>query len=103
MAKKEATNNRRTEKREGFRFCNRTVSNMDAIIQMRQARNKTEAIDIALEHLVTEEKTKQALMGELRSNGALKQLDAQTRNITSTMSMMGEKSGGLESLLEVSL
>lgn len=49
---------KKTENREGFRFSNRTINNLRAIIEMGLARNKTEAIDIALEHLVTEEKTK---------------------------------------------
>ncbi len=79
MKLKAITNTEKSEKREGFRFCNRTVSNMESLINMGLARNKTEAIDIALEHLVTEEKTKQSLLEELRMNGSLKQVDTQPR------------------------
>lgn len=57
-----AQNKRKNENREGFIFSTRTINNLKALIDMGLARNKTEAIDIALEHIVTEEKTKQTFV-----------------------------------------
>ena len=59
------------EKREGFRFSERTTNNLSALIEMGLARNKTEAVDIALEHIVTEERTKRAMLNELRMKGVM--------------------------------
>lgn len=39
----------------------RTINNLQELIEMGIARNKTEAIDLALEHIVTEETTKRML------------------------------------------
>jgi hypothetical protein len=36
----------KNEKREGFKFSNRTVNNIHALIEMRIARNKIEAIGL---------------------------------------------------------
>jgi hypothetical protein len=58
------------EKREGFRFSQRTIDNLKALLDMGLVRNKTEAIDIALEHLVTEEKTKRMLRANQQSDKA---------------------------------
>lgn len=46
------------DKRESFKFSMRTIQNIQALIELGLARNKTEAIDLALEHMVTEETTK---------------------------------------------
>lgn len=47
------------EKIKGFRFGMRTVNNINAVIEeLGLARNQTEAIDLALEHFVTEERTR---------------------------------------------
>lgn len=57
------------EKREGFRFSNRTINNLKALIEMGLARNKTEAIDFALEHVVTEETTKKNILESMKHQG----------------------------------
>lgn len=44
-----------------FRFSNRTVENAKALVEMGLSRSMTDAIETALEHIVTEEKTKRML------------------------------------------
>ena len=65
------------EKVVGFRFSNRTMNNLNALVEMGLARNRTEAIDFALEHIVTEEKTK--LLFQKKTD-----VNAQTPTVTET-------------------
>lgn len=58
------------EKRENFKFNMRTINNIAELVEMGLARNKTEAIDIALEHIVTEERTKMMMKSKSAPTGS---------------------------------
>lgn len=53
---------KRQEKQKGFRFSKRTIDNLRAMIDdLGVVRNETEAVDLALEHMVTELKTQRSM------------------------------------------
>ena len=53
---------RKNEKQKGFRFSKRTINNLRGLIDdLGVVRNETEAVDLALEHLYTELKTREQM------------------------------------------
>lgn len=46
------------EVRKGFRFSQATSDNLKELVEMGVVRNETEAIDLAVEHFLTEKKTR---------------------------------------------
>lgn len=54
------------EIRKGFKFCQATVNNLKELVSLGIVRNETEAIDLSVQHFLSEHKTRKQ-MGELQS------------------------------------
>jgi hypothetical protein len=52
------------EFRKGYRFSRRTIDNLDYLIKIGVVRNETEAIDLAIEALASEYRTREKLQKE---------------------------------------
>ncbi len=51
------------EIRKGFKFCQATVNNLKELVSLGIVRNETEAIDLSVQHFLSEQKTKIQMSG----------------------------------------
>lgn len=69
------------EKTKGFRFGLRTLENLRVLTdELKLSRNDTEAVEMALEHVVTEERLRKQMKDLINAQYVKKEIDAPAGN-----------------------